>query len=93
MPKEMTFDFYEDPSQGYLMVPLSMLTLLGIEKDIGRRSYMWRGWAYLEKSRDMGIFLEMAGPHITKIKIRKYYTDHESEIRRYEPYTEGWTNE
>lgn len=54
----MPYTFIEDPSHGWLEVPVSELVALGIADKITRYSYKHNGMAYLEEDCDASTFLE-----------------------------------
>jgi len=82
------FDFYSDPSHGWLKVKKSELKELGIEKKITGYSYQKGEWVYLEEDCDASIFLDAFEKIImAKYKIKNHISDKRSEIRSYATYT------
>ena len=55
----MTFTYHQDPSHGWIEVPLSLIDKLGIASNISPYSYRCstRKIAYLEEDRDANVFL------------------------------------
>jgi len=83
-----TFEFYSDPSHGWLKVPKQLLHILGIAHNISHYSYDKNGYVYLEEDRDMSIFV---GAFEECFKIRPSVKDRrqsnkQSCIRNYERY-------
>lgn len=50
-----------DPGHGWLRVPHTVITLLGIADQISRFSYLDLTYAYLEEDCDLSVFLDALG--------------------------------
>ena len=83
------YDFYEDPSHGWLKVSLKELVSLGIQSDISRYSYIKGENAYLEEDCDMPKFVKAKyNSGVTHIKYREHVArERYSKIRSYYQYT------
>lgn len=81
------FDFYADPSHGWLKVPIAMLSRLGIENKISYYSYMRGGFVYLEEDDDAATFIRAYNDaYGFKPSFRSHYGDRMSKIRGYNRY-------
>jgi hypothetical protein len=76
------YHFYEDPSHGWLKVPLAELDALGLTEKISPYSYMRNGYAYLEEDDDLAIFVKAKGG----VRAVYHRADRDSRIRRYDRY-------
>lgn len=89
-PRTMKFDFFSDPSHGWVKVPKALLANLGIANQISRWSYMRNGYAYLEEDSDATKFVNALQAKGIGVEWRSHIADKQSKIRKYEPYrTEG----
>ncbi len=85
----MKFDFFEDPSHGWLKVPIKLLHELEIENQISTYSYMKGDYAYLEEDSDAPKFLIAASKYKKRnleISIKSHHTNRQSKIRNYDSY-------
>jgi len=82
---------YEDPSHGWLAVPMQWLEELGIVGKISDYSYLRGSTAYLEEDDDMAEFYGAAKRAGFTIFIDYHHTDNSSPVRSYPrfPQTEG----
>lgn len=80
------FNYYQDPSHGWVKVPKSILRKLGIEKDISKYSYENGEFAYLEEDRDVLIFMEAMKKTNHPVKFKEFHTNRSSIIRNYNGY-------
>lgn len=84
--KTKTYDFYADPSHGWLKVSRDELNGLNILSEITGYSYQRNGSVYLEEDDDLSTFTNaMKGLGIT-VKKRYHHTNRESKIRSYESF-------
>ena len=85
------YDFYSDPSHGWLKVSLKELVSLGIESDISRYSYIKGENAYLEEDCDMPKFVKAKyNSGVTHIKYREHVArERYSKIRSYYTYMDS----
>ena len=58
LSKTATYNFYSDPSHGWLRVPMAHVDELGIRDRISAYSYKNGKWAYLEEDCDYRVFEE-----------------------------------
>lgn len=84
------FDFYSDPSHGWLKVQRKELVELGIETQISGYSYQKGDAVYLEEDRDASIFID-AWEAKNRIKLMNsqinfHIVDRASRIRTYQPF-------
>jgi ABC-type transport system substrate-binding protein len=82
----MKFDFFADPSHGWIKVKKSLLEKLGIADKITPYSYMKGEYAYLEEDSDATKFVEAMKAAGIEVEFREHVTDNESKIRLYQPY-------
>jgi hypothetical protein len=85
------FDFYSDPSHGWLKVKRQELMELGIESQISGYSYQKGDLVFLEEDRDASIFLHaLEMRHGQKLSLdkllRHHFTSRAFPIRSYESY-------
>lgn len=84
--KTFTAIYYTDAGHGWAKVKKSVLTNLGIDKDISAYSYQRGDYAYLEEDRDLALLHERLADNNTTMKLVQRHTDKESRIRSYERY-------
>jgi hypothetical protein len=84
--KTKIYDFYCDPSHGWLKVKLSELNKLGIGHKISHCSYTKGEYAYLEEDCDASLFLEEQKKRGVEIKVREHNSNKSSVIRNYQHY-------
>ena len=82
---------YEDPSHGWLAVPMQWLEQLGIVGKISAFSYRRNSTAYLEEDGDMAEFYNASKNAGYKLFIDYHHTDDRSPVRSYPsfPQKEG----
>lgn len=83
------FNFYCDPSHGWLKVPLTLLNELGIGKQISQYSYINKENAFLEEDCDASIFIDSMKEKGYKISLNEFHTNNSSKIRGYDGYKYG----
>lgn len=82
-----TLCWYIDPAHGWLAVPLTELTELGINKNISTFSYVQGDTAYLEEDRDAGVYIEALTAKHPDIELEHYVaSDSASFIRNFTSY-------
>lgn len=85
------YDFYSDPSHGWLKVAREELETLGILDKISAYSYQRDNFVYLEEDLDAGVFLnakaEMVPEFKDKLKFREHTANRSSRIRNYRPFS------
>ena len=85
------FDFYSDPSHGWLKVKRQELVELGIETQISGYSYQKGDAVYLEEDSDAPKFMDAwEAKHQIKLmnsQINYHTADRASRIRTYQPFT------
>ena len=72
---EKTFSLFHTPGHGYLKVPKTMLTELGITKQITCGSYTLDEWTYLEEDADLGTFIKALEARGITVKLRDCFDD------------------
>jgi len=82
---------YEDPSHGWLAVPMQWLEELGIVGKISDYSFIKGTTAYLEEDSDMAEFYTAAKAAGFRLFIDYHHTDNSSPVRSYPrfPQKEG----
>lgn len=83
----MKIHFYHDPGHGWIRVSKKKLKKLGIHTEITRWSYMKGAAAYLEEDSDATKFIKALKAHGETYELVNHYTDHQSRIRGYDPYS------
>jgi len=84
---------YSDPGHGWYKVPRSLLIKLGIADNITGYSYQYGDNVYLEEDQDMTTFLmayfngNIPAKWWELVKLVDNYTNRESKIRTYRPYS------
>lgn len=86
MKSEQSFYLYSDPGHGWLRVPKSLLSELGIAEKITAYSYQRGGFAYLEEDQDLTTFCSVMKARGVEVRFRNHVADRNSRIRGYEPY-------
>ena len=85
-----TFTFYTDSGHGWVAVPFSLVSELGIIGDISVYSYMHRNGntVYLEEDCDFGVLADKLKEKGIAFKLKHKYSER-SAIRNYPnyPYT------
>lgn len=98
----MKYAFYEDPSHGWLKVPVEEIKQLGITHQISQCSYISadRKFAFLEEDMDAETFLKAAViadwfPNTTSVKaeMKFYHTNSSSFIRTLDSFSVFLENE
>ena len=83
---KLTLNYYQDPSHGWVKVPIKTLIKLNIAHKITTYSYMRGLYAYLEEDCDLSSFLAAADAAGIKIVLREYNSNKQSKIRSYASY-------
>lgn len=78
-----TYNFYADPSHGWLKVRRSEISELGLTNRISSFSYQRKDFVYLEEDYDMKLFFDAKG---YDVDYRIHHTDRSSKIRSYNRY-------
>ncbi|WP_294402944.1 hypothetical protein [uncultured Clostridium sp.] len=87
MRVKKVFDYYCDPSHGWVKVPYKILMDLGIEKEITSYSYMLGDNCYLEENCDASLFQRAyEEKYNIKIDLNINYGNKRSKIRGYKHY-------
>ena len=86
-PQDKTYIFHEDPSHGWVAVPIAELIDLGIAHQISSYSYMFGSMAYLEEDCDASLFWEARKATGGRTCFDHKITDRDSVIRSYRSYT------
>lgn len=85
------YDFFSDPSHGWLKVERKELIELGIKNEISGYSYQKGDYVYLEEDSDASKFMDAwEAKHQVKLmnsQITYHIADRASKIRTYEPFT------
>lgn len=83
----MKYQFYSDPSHGWLKVSIQELEQLGIQNKISSYSYMNKGFAYLEEDCDLSLFFKTKGfTDFDKNVKSNRQSNKQSKIRSYDSY-------
>lgn len=80
------FDYYQDPSHGWVKIKKATLTELGIADKITSYSYQNGDDAYLEEDCDLATLLTALSAINVKPVFREHHTNHDSRIRTYQHY-------
>ncbi len=83
---KLTLNYYQDPSHGWVKVPITLLKQLGIEQDISHYSYMRNNYAYLEEDCDLSRLLKALDSNGILWRLREYNSNKQSKIRSYDNY-------
>lgn len=81
-----TFNYYSDPSHGWLKVKKDLLIKLGISNQISTYSYQRGEWAYLEEDCDFSKLVDALALADIPCRIIHKHTNKSSKIRSYESY-------
>lgn len=84
--KKLTLNYYQDPSHGWVKVPMKLLVQLGIAEKITHYSYMRGLNAYLEEDGDLSLLLKALDNAGILWRLREYHTNKQSKIRSYCSY-------
>lgn len=86
--KKKIFMFYLDPGHGWMRVPRTMLTELGIADQITRFSFAKGKYVYLEEDKDAATFIRAyRETNNGEIQFTEKYSYNDSSIRTYPSYT------
>ena len=80
------YNFYNDPSHGWLGVKIAELEKLGIIDNISGYSYMKGKTAYLEEDCDISVFLDAKEKAKQGYRLINKYTNNRSIIRTYNSF-------
>ena len=84
------YKYYSDPGHSWLQVPFTEIMRLNLVNKISAWSYSNGANLYLEEDCDAPLFLQakkdMTGEPVQYVE---YYTDQESPIRNFRPYSLG----
>jgi hypothetical protein len=81
----MNLRYIQDPGHGWLEVPATLLTDLGIADRITQYSYLRGKFAYLEEDLDMYVFMQAARDQGLDFTLEEVYQEH-TPIRGYDRY-------
>lgn len=82
----MKFNFYADPSHGWVKVPLKTLQKLNIDQNISSFSYIHNTDVSLEEDNDLVTFLRAMQKIGKQVEFNEFHTDRASKIRNYPIY-------
>ena len=83
----MKFNFFSDPSHGWLKVPRTLLIKLGITNQITQYSYQKKEFVYLEEDQDLSLFLQtMKKSNLNFQILNMKQSNKSSKIRSYERF-------
>ncbi len=82
----MQYVYEQDPGHGWLIVPKSELSRLGIADSITAFSYQNGPWVYLEEDCDMPVFLAAKEAVGEPVELTRRHVEH-TPIRGYAPYS------
>jgi hypothetical protein len=81
------FNFFSDPSHGWLKVPRTLLIKLGITNQITQYSYQKKEFVYLEEDQDLSLFLQtMKKSNLNFQILNMKQSNKSSKIRSYERF-------
>lgn len=84
----LTFEFYSDPSHGWLKVPTVLLHTLGIAESISAYSYQRGDYAYLEEDCDYSLFKAAYESQVGEFNVRERVARYrQSRIRNYNRFS------
>ena len=87
-----TIKYIQDPGHGWLVIPLSVISELGIANKISSCSYYNKNMAYLEEDCDAGVFLEALKEQLNitykDLFIMEQHQDKYSVIRTYKSFAD-----
>jgi hypothetical protein len=90
--KTKSYDFYSDPSHGWLKVSITEVARLGIANKISTCSYKMGSHLYLEEDCDARLFVESQAAQGIEVKYREHFTNRSSKIRSYPFFTDHITS-
>jgi hypothetical protein len=82
----MIFNFYTDPSHGWLKVKRSLVEKLGLIDSISVYSYQKGPWVYLEEDCDATKFDLAMKERGIKYSVKHNHTNNSSGVRRMESF-------
>lgn len=85
--RTMKFNFYHDPSNGWLNVNRDLLVKLGIDVGISDQSFQRKGSVYLDEKKDMSLLMKALRDAGIEPVIAKWATSRTSKIRGYQSYS------
>lgn len=86
MKNTRTFNYYTDPSHGWVKVPNKLIEELNLTQRISRYSYYRNGYAYLEEDCDAGVVINELRDRGVKVKFNHKPSNKSSKIRSYSRY-------
>ena len=89
----MIFNFYSDPSHGWVKIPKELLKKLNLENEISHYSYVRDAFVYLEEDKDLTTFVRAMEKKGKEVKFRQFHGNKSSKIRNYERYEKDLKNE
>jgi hypothetical protein len=86
MPIKSNFVLFSDPGHGWLRVPVTEITRLGLTDNISNYSYQHGPYVYLEEDCDLATFVSARQKLNQPITIVERSSNGYSRIRRYAQY-------
>lgn len=86
MRKTRTFNYYTDPSHGWVKIPQKLIEELDLVCDISRYSYYRNGYAYLEEDCDANLVISELRHRGVDVRFNHHHTNKSSKIRSYQHY-------
>lgn len=83
----MIYNYFSDPSHGWLKVKFTELLALNIAHKITSCSYHRKEYVYLEEDCDYATFIRAKHKSGEDVRIKQHTTNKESKIRSYPRYT------
>lgn len=77
------YTFFADPGHGWLRVPLSEISALGLTGKVSGYSYKQGKYGYLEEDCDADLFLKAYKAAGHTFTLTHHHTNNDSQIRRY----------
>jgi len=85
--KKLTISYYRDHQSGWFKVPVSLIRDLRIENKISPKSFIRKGYAYVDDKIDARLLFDVANQESIMLNVRMHFSNKSSKIRSYEPFT------
>jgi hypothetical protein len=82
----MNYKYFQDPSHGWVEVPVAELRRLKIDDKISPYSYRNGNFAYLEEDCDFSLWLEAKRSAGEEFDLARLHTNHDSIVRTFRGY-------
>jgi dihydropteroate synthase len=82
----LSLTYHQDPSHGWIEVPMTLIETLGIILDISPYSYKRNGLAYLEEDCDASVLLSAMTEQGLSYNLVRKATNQDSPIRNYQRF-------